>query len=53
MAYYLGLEFNETRYDNPNDWFQKDKKNMDMLFPNLPLVVDGDFKLSESKAIME
>ena len=23
-----------------------------MLFPNLPLLVDGDYKLTESKAIM-
>ena len=27
LAYYLGFDFKETRYENPDDWFMKDKKN--------------------------
>ena len=48
---YSGLEFEEVQYDNPDKWFKEDKLNLGFDFPNLPYLIDGDFKLTESVAI--
>lgn len=48
---YTGLDFEEVQYDNPDKWFKEDKLNLGLEFPNLPYLIDGDFKLTESTAI--
>ena len=52
LAHYLGLKFEEKRYEKDEDWFEKDKKGLGIPFPNLPYIIDGTLKLSESKALM-
>lgn len=32
-------------------WFGQDKQSIGFDFPNLPYIIDGDFKLTESAAI--
>ena len=49
---YSGLEFEEKRYTDWKEWFEKDKQGLGFDFPNLPYITDGDFKTSESQAIM-
>jgi glutathione S-transferase len=48
---YTGTEFDEVQYDNREKWFNEDKVNLGFSFPNLPYLIDGDFKLTESSAI--
>jgi glutathione S-transferase len=48
---YSGLDFKEVQYDNQEKWFNEDKVNLGFEFPNLPYLIDGDFKLTESSAI--
>jgi len=50
VASYLGVPFTEKVHDMA--WFEKGEKfSLGLDFPNLPYLVDGDFKMSESKAI--
>ena len=39
------------KYTEKEKWFDEDKKNLGLDFPNLPYIIDGDFKFSESKAV--
>ena len=48
---YTGANFQEKFYTKPEDWFQNDKINLGLHFPNLPYLIEGDLKLSESHAI--
>lgn len=48
---YTGIQFEEVLYDNPDKWFKEDKEKLGFDFPNLPYLIDGDFKLTESAAI--
>ena len=49
---YTGLSWEEKTYDQPGDWFAiGDKNKLDLDFPNLPYIIKGDFKLTESNAI--
>lgn len=48
---YTGTKWEDVKYTAPESWFGKDKKDLGLIFPNLPYVIDGDFKLTESKAI--
>lgn len=53
---YCGVPYEEKRYSDPNEWFGKDSPELaksGFLFPNLPYLTDGNFKLSESIAIEE
>ena len=43
---YTGLEFEDVRYTEREKWFEDDKKNLGLDFPNLPYLIDGDFKFS-------
>lgn len=48
---YSGLSWNNKAYVTREAWFDEDKKNLGLTFPNLPYLVDGDFKVTESRAI--
>jgi glutathione S-transferase len=48
---YTGLPFEEVQYESREKWFNEDKTNLGFDFPNLPYLLDGDFKLTESTAI--
>ena len=48
---YTGLEFKDVQYETPEKWFGEDKPNLAFDFPNLPYLIDGEFKLTESSAI--
>lgn len=49
---YSGLEWEDKIYSGPEKWFGNgDKQALGMEFPNLPYLINGDFKLSESTAI--
>jgi glutathione S-transferase len=49
------VPFENKLYTDPNEWFGKDKIEVSKHTPfaNLPYLKDGDFYLSESRAILE
>lgn len=56
---YLGVQFQEELYEqgpapefSKQAWFEQ-KFNLGLDFPNLPYLLDGDVKLTESKAIIK
>lgn len=48
---YTGAVWEDVRYSEREQWFEKDKKELGLAFPNLPYLIEGDFKLTESTAI--
>jgi len=57
---YLDLDYEDRTYDQTNvgqynrqTWFENEKFNMGLDFPNLPYWIDGDLKMTESKAILK
>ena len=48
---YTGLDWEDTIYSDHAKWFGKDKQSLGFDFPNLPYLIDGDLKISESSAI--
>ncbi len=52
---YTNTPFNEVQYDFSarEKWAEEDKKNLGLEFPNLPYLIDGDFKLTESLSIFK
>ena len=51
LLFTSGVNFEDHIYSNYDDWFKKDKINLGLDFPNLPYLIEGDFKLTESIAI--
>ena len=49
-AAYLGVELQEENPESREAWFEE-KESMGFDFPNLPYLIDGDYKLTESRAI--
>ncbi|VDL65089.1 unnamed protein product [Hymenolepis diminuta] len=56
---YLGVDFEEKLYHfgpapdfDGKEWFDE-KFKLGLDFPNLPYYIDGDFKLTQSSAILE
>ena len=52
---YTNTPFEEKWYDfsNGQEWRANDKLNLGFDFPNLPYLIEGDFKLTETKAIIQ
>ena len=50
---YTEADFEEVQYEDREKWFEQDKKNLGFDFPNLPYLIDGDLKLTESTAVMK
>lgn len=49
---YTGLEWTDRTYTGPETWFGSgDKLKLGLDFPNLPYLIKGNFKLTESSAI--
>lgn len=48
---YTGTTFTNKAYKTPEEWFAHDKTGLGLPFPNLPYLIDGDLKLTESDAI--
>ena len=46
-----GLHVTEYNPATPEEWFGTKKASLGLDFPNLPFLIDGDFKLTESAAI--
>jgi len=58
LIQYLGVDHNEKSYiddggEKREEWFKKDKFALGLDFPNIPYWIDGDFKLTETKAILK
>ncbi len=49
---YCGVPFTNKNYLNPEEWFGKDKHELGFDYPNLPYILDGEKKLTESNAIL-
>ncbi|KAM7539075.1 hypothetical protein Aperf_G00000056810 [Anoplocephala perfoliata] len=57
LLHYLGVEYENKFYEfgpqhSREEWLA-DKFNLGLDFPNLPYYIDGDFKLTQSSAIIE
>jgi len=48
---YTGQAYTEKQYTDFTEWFGKDKQAFGFDFPNLPYLLDGDTKLTETDAI--
>lgn len=48
---YTGAVWEDVKYTSPDQWFGKDKAELGFSFPNLPYLIDGDLKLTETSAI--
>ena len=49
VAVYTNTPFEEVGHGE--EWFATVKSSIDLKFPNLPYLIDGDFSLTESQAI--
>ncbi len=57
---HLLLEYTETpyetiayTYENNEEWFKKDRKSLGADFPSIPYMIDGNYRCSESAAILK
>ena len=48
---YTNAVWEDLRYTDREQWFGGDKEELGFDFPNLPYIIEGDFKLTESKAV--
>ena len=52
---YLEIEYEDIVYDNTTretTWMKEIKPNLGLEFPNLPYYMEGDFKITQSLAIL-
>ena len=49
----IPYEWKEYTPATANEWFEQDKINLGIDFPNLPYVIDGDFKTSQTQTILK
>lgn len=48
---YTKANWKNKIYADRDNWFNKDKKDMGFAFPNLPYLLEGHLKITESMAI--
>lgn len=48
---YCGVDFDSQHYFGFEDWFKRDKKELGLEFPNIPYLIHGDTKITETIAI--
>ncbi|EAS07385.1 glutathione S-transferase, amine-terminal domain protein (macronuclear) [Tetrahymena thermophila SB210] len=49
-----GVKYEEVRYSYPAaEWFGRDKYALGLPFPNLPYLLDGEVKITESETIFD
>lgn len=48
---YTGADWTDVQYTAHEKWFADDKQKLGLDFPNLPYLIDGDVKITESTAI--
>jgi len=48
---YTGINFTNKTYTSPEQWFGGDKQKLGLDFPNIPYLIDGKLKITESEAI--
>ncbi len=49
---YTGTPYEEKRYSDFKDWFGADKLNFKGEFPNLPYIIDGANRITETRAVV-
>jgi glutathione S-transferase len=52
LLVYCGIPFKSKLYSDFGEWFGKDKQELGLEYPNLPYLIDGDKKITESIAIL-
>ena len=52
VLYYKGVDFEDKRYDMGSQEWPSAKQTLGLDFPNLPYLIDGDLRISESKAVI-
>jgi len=53
MLAYIGTDYEDKWYESREAWFDQDKPNLGLDFPNIPYWIEGDIRMSESKAIIQ
>jgi glutathione S-transferase len=48
---YTGAVWEDVQYTSPEQWFGNDKQSLQLSFPNLPYLIEGDFRITETSAI--
>ena len=48
---YTGAVWEDLKYTEPEQWFGGDREELGFDFPNLPYLIEGEYKLTESTAI--
>lgn len=51
LLVYTGATWEDIQYSAPEQWFGGDKESLGLDFPNLPYVIEGDFKITETLAV--
>ena len=49
---YAEADWEDKKYVDREQWFGADKSGLGIPLPNLPYLIDGDYKLSETTAII-
>ncbi|KAG8189862.1 hypothetical protein JTE90_023369 [Oedothorax gibbosus] len=52
LLHYKNVEFTDKRYSFTSGEWPKDKINLDLDFPSLPYLLDGDVKITQSTTIL-
>ena len=49
---YVGARWKDKLYIERSEWFEKDKKQLHLTFPNLPYLLDGNMNITETSALL-
>ena len=52
LLHYCNVPYEQKFYTKRAEWFNGDKYNVGLDFPNLPYIVDGDVKIAETTALL-